>query len=134
MAYGRQHTRRRMMISKGLLALLVLSWVETSIAQSRRDDLLGSWRFLKGSGGPCRTEIRDLHYFFHSDGKYSANAVMANGTTLRYQGTFSATDRDVTAVVEGQTIGPIPYRIVGDVLIVRQSEFGCDVELIRDDE
>lgn len=104
-----------------------------TVADTPKNELIGYWKFKRGIGGPCRTQIRKLDYAFLKDGRYKGNATMSTGVNYEYAGTFTATDSSCTVFIEGKTVGPFPYRIENDVLVVKQPEFNCEVELVRED-
>ncbi len=124
------------MLRATLALLAALVFLRPAYAFSPKDELVGIWRFKRGIGGPCSSLILGLRYSFHKDGRYESSAEMKSGfgqSSWKYSGTYKATDRTATAFVEGQTVGPYPYSIVEDTLIISQPEFGCKVELERED-
>jgi len=119
--------------------VLVFSLLMTSIpalAAAPREDLQGIWVFKQGRGGPCEKLILTLRYSFRRDGSYEASSDVRTPTGsgfFTYKGRYVATDSSVTAYVDGTTVGPYPYRIVDDRLIIRQPEHNCEVEMMRED-
>ena len=112
--------------------VLVSLYVSTALALSPREELIGAWYFKRGIGNPCDRLITALEYHFEKSGAYSTWARMRDGGEYRYTGTYNATDTTTTATVNGQKIGPYPYRINNDVLRITQPENHCVVELTRE--
>jgi hypothetical protein len=114
-----------------IFALLICT--STSVfAQSQRELLNGSWYFKKGIGSPCDSLILKLEYHFNPDGDYVSWAKMKDGGEHRYTGTYTASNSEATALVDGMKIGPFPYSIKNGILTVTQPEFHCKVELERE--
>ena len=115
-----------------LLALTAALSASPALAESPREQLIGSWYFKRGIGAPCDRLIRSLEYYFFKDGTYTTQATMSDGGRHKYSGTYVATDTSATAYVDGRTIGPFPYSIKNDVLRINQPDYRCDVELERE--
>ena len=117
-----------------ILLLLVASiFTDTALASSPKEELIGLWSFKRGIGGPCAAQILELKYSFYKSGRYHSKAKMSTGAVFEYSGTYTATDTTTTAFVDNQKIGPYPYEIKGDILLIRQPEFNCAVEMVRED-
>ena len=118
------------------LAMLLIFAAGSAHAASPKEELQGIWVFKRGRGGPCEALIVKLKYSFRRNGSYESSSDVRTPSgvrTFRFTGTYSATDSFATAHVDGADVGPYPYRISGDTLIIRQPEFNCEVEMERED-
>lgn len=121
-------------LASSLVSILwLIATVSPCVAAGPKQELVGYWQFKRGLGGPCASGIRALEYAFLRDGSYEGSAKMSNGVSLKYTGTYSATETMCTVFVDGQTVGPFPYSIKDNLLTIQQPEFGCAVELVRED-
>lgn len=123
---------------KTLIALSVGIYSHLQVAYaSPRDEVPGVWRLRKIAGAYCAAQIQDLEYVFFRDGRYEVRALMNRSTGEKREmakGTYSATDQTMTAVAEGYTLGPHPYRIEGTTMVMVQNPPGCEIFLDREDE
>lgn len=116
------------------LLLLVLLLPAAAGAAQGADALIGRWSFKHGRGGQCASGIEKLWYRFGKDGSYEATTTLRYGAKqLTVKGRYTATAESATAVVDGRTIGPYPYRIVNDELIITHTEHRCEVVMERED-